>query len=304
MHICTKYAQEIRRTASNSRTPQSTNWQSLALSHSSWASNGFPPIQGHWSLTVNWECTCQNPCAVVLAFDLFIHIYIYTYTYIHRYIYIYLHTYIHVCNCDLNIAVAWYMTLVVVYPDGSEQRILPCSVAAWKIVILNLYGCKGGHWLQVTKITNQTSTYFKQVQFPNWNYRAISMHFDMTFPRASPALPKGPRAILPLHQMHQHPHRPAQMGITPGFWKPQVGISPLQSLQLWSGMVVCNAVYIYISIYLSIYLSIYIYIHLQLLLRFQMSHQIVGKTTTIWLRMHYPPAISRKWTDELMNCRI
>ena len=45
-------------------------------------------------------------------------------------VYCYIHTYIHVCNCDLNIAVAWYMTLVVVYPDGSEQRILPCSVAA------------------------------------------------------------------------------------------------------------------------------------------------------------------------------
>ena len=58
-----------------------------------------------------------------------------------------------------------------------------------------------------------------------------------------------PRAILPLHQMHQHPHHPPQMGITPWFWKPQVGISPLQSLQLWSGMVVCNAVYIYIYIY-------------------------------------------------------
>jgi hypothetical protein len=80
---------------------------------------------------------------------------------------------------DLNITVAWYMTLAVVHPDGSEQR------------ILNLYGCKGGHWLQVTKITKQTSTYFKQVQVPNWNYRPISMHFDMTFPRASPALPKG-----------------------------------------------------------------------------------------------------------------
>ena len=94
-HICTQYDQEIRKTESNSRTPQSTNWQSLALSNSSWASNGFPPIQGHWSLTVNWECTCQNPCAVVLAFDLFIHIYIYIY--IHTYIYIctYIHTYMY-----------------------------------------------------------------------------------------------------------------------------------------------------------------------------------------------------------------